>query len=86
MDEFRVTCQLLTRLFLISSNKLWVVAQRLTGHDVVQDADSDEEDDEIKATDNLLINGRCEGDASMLEVYGKAWCEGRWWRYKLGPA
>lgn len=55
-----------------------MVAQRLTGRNVVQDADSDEEDDEIKATDNLLINGRCEGDASMLEVYGKAWCERRW--------
>ncbi|KAK7107363.1 hypothetical protein V1264_015302 [Littorina saxatilis] len=33
------------------------------------DADSDEEDSEIKATDNLIINGRCEGDMSVLEVY-----------------
>lgn len=54
-----------------------MVAQRLKVGDAVQDADSDEEDDEIKATDNLLINGRCEGDASVLEVYGKAWCERR---------
>lgn len=39
--------------------------------DNVQDADSDEEDSEIKATDNLIINGRCEGDMSVLEVYGE---------------
>ena len=43
----------------------------MTFGDGVQDEDSDEEDSDIKATDNLLINGRCEGDASMLEVYGK---------------
>ena len=54
-----------------------VTGSRVTVGDGVQDADSDEEDDEIKATDNLLINGRCEGDASMLEVYGKTWCD-RW--------
>ncbi|KAL8617895.1 hypothetical protein ACOMHN_016551 [Nucella lapillus] len=33
------------------------------------DGDSDDEDTEIKATDNLIVCGRCEGDMSVMEVY-----------------
>lgn len=32
--------------------------------------DSDEEDDIIKADDNLVLFGHVEGDASILEVFG----------------
>lgn len=33
--------------------------------------DSDEEDDIIKADDNLLLVGHVESDASILEVHSK---------------
>ncbi|KAL8572208.1 hypothetical protein ACOMHN_049384 [Nucella lapillus] len=33
------------------------------------DGDSDEEDTDINATDNLIVCGRCEGDMSVMEVY-----------------
>lgn len=33
--------------------------------------DSEKEDDIIKPTDNLILVGHVEGDASILEVYGK---------------
>lgn len=33
--------------------------------------DSDKEDEIIKSTDNLILVGHVEGDASSLEVYGK---------------
>lgn len=32
--------------------------------------DSEKEDDIIKQDDNLIIAGRVDGDASILEVYG----------------
>jgi len=36
------------------------------------DDDSDKEDDIIKPEDNLILVGHVEGDASILEVYGKS--------------
>jgi len=36
-----------------------------------EDEKSDEEDFKIKPTDNLLLVGHVEGNASILEVYGK---------------
>lgn len=33
--------------------------------------DSEKEDDIVKPTDNLILVGHVEGDASILEVYGK---------------
>lgn len=37
---------------------------------VSDDEDSEKEDDLIKPTDNLVLIGHVEGDASILEVYG----------------
>lgn len=34
--------------------------------------DSDKEDDIIKSDDNLIIAGRVDGDASILEIYGNS--------------
>ena len=36
------------------------------------DDDSEKEDDIIKPEDNLILVGHVEGDASILEVYGKS--------------
>ena len=36
------------------------------------DEDSEKEDDIIKPEDNLILVGHVEGDASILEVYGKS--------------
>jgi len=36
------------------------------------DDDSEREDDIIKPEDNLILVGHIEGDASILEVYGKS--------------
>lgn len=36
-----------------------------------EDDKSDEEDFKIKSTDNLLLVGHVEGNASILEVYGQ---------------
>lgn len=33
--------------------------------------DSDKEDEIIKPNDNLILVGRVDGDASILEIYGK---------------
>lgn len=33
--------------------------------------DSEKEDDIMKPTDNLILVGRIDGDASIFEVYGK---------------
>jgi len=37
----------------------------------IDDDESDIEDFQIKATDNLLLVGHVEGNAAILEVYGK---------------
>lgn len=39
-----------------------------------EDDKSDEEDFKIKPTDNLLLVGHVEGNASILEVYGELNC------------
>ncbi|XP_076445535.1 periodic tryptophan protein 1 homolog [Babylonia areolata] len=36
---------------------------------IKNDADSDDEEAEIRATDNLLVCGRCEGDMNFMEVF-----------------
>lgn len=41
----------------------------LAGRD--EDDESDVEDFKIKPTDNLLLAGHVEGNASILEVYGE---------------
>ena len=40
----------------------------------MDDDQSDIEDSNIKPTDNLLLVGHVEGNASILEVYGKIFC------------
>lgn len=46
------------------------------------ESDSEKEDDVIKPDDNLILVGHVEGDASVLEVYGKlTFCVAKDWQY-----